>query len=182
MMTDRQLKTLMEWARAHTRFEIAIESRYGETEPHGTNAVQAKRAMYDAFGFVEGADGWPVVPTHPQTLPPAKPEDGPAYHPLSEPAWAKPGAVLATSDPEGHRQAMADADYDAKAEAIQRLIPVKWCAAEEIMRLWPDLKAIMEPNADICRGCGCKRGQAHTSKYLSAKATCAAVEHEWSGE
>lgn len=116
MMTDKQLRALMEWMWAILRGSANLE----------------KRAMYEAFGFVEDADGWPTVPTHPQTLPPAN---------------------LATSDPEGHRQAIADADYDAKHAAIHALLlrndpAVPMLETEEIMRLWPELKAIMEPNND----------------------------------
>lgn len=129
MMTNRQLRALMEWVRAQARFEIAIESRYGEPEPHGTNAVRAKRAMYEAFGFAEGEDDKPVV--------------------LSFTA-KHTNTGLATSDPEGHRQAIADADYDAKHDAIHALLlrndpAVPMLETEEIMRLWPELKAIMEP-------------------------------------
>jgi hypothetical protein len=144
MLTDRQLKTLMEWvyfaARYQAKLELSMEGRpdYQATEDHALKTKAVRKGMYDAFGFVEDAEGWPVVPTHPQTLPPAK-----------------PGAVLATSDPEGHRQAIADADYDAKHAAIYKVlnrgIPAYSIAdtAHHLMTLWLELKAIMEPDTDM---------------------------------
>lgn len=134
MMTDKQLRALMEWMWAILRGSANLE----------------KRAMYEAFGFVEDADGWPTVPTHPQTLPPATIRARDYDEAQDIATWGIPPA---TSDPEGHQQAITDADYDAKHAAIHALLlrndpAVPMLETEEIMRLWPELKAIMEPNND----------------------------------
>lgn len=65
----------------------------------------------------------------------------------------KPKPHLATSDPEGHQQAITDADYDAKHALLWALVAHRWSGvpmtqrelAADIMRLWSELKAIMEP-------------------------------------
>lgn len=59
---------------------------------------------------------------------------------------------LATSDPEGHQQAIADADYEAKRDKLETLLDDFSGSLDEteIMRLWQELKAIMEPGS-LCK-------------------------------
>ena len=148
MMTDKQLKALMEWMWAILRGSANLE----------------KRAMYEAFGFVEGEDGWPTVPTHPQTLPPANPViRARDYDEAQDIAtWGMTpegtGPSDPTATPEQHKEEIANADYDAKHEALSQLIisananggfkHLRLFGAADIMQYWPELKAIMEPNND----------------------------------
>lgn len=123
-MTPEQLEALMRWT--VNTVKAAKPDRMAFLAQN-----QFRREMYAAFGFVEGDGEKPRVLQHQDTLPPAN---------------------IATSDPEGHRQAIADADYDAKYDAIRTLLAkndpsTPLANAEEIMRLWPELKAIMEPGS-----------------------------------
>jgi len=126
MVTYTQLICLINYIRA----EAGGNAQYFPTPEHEIRG--ARREVSKAFGFEHNRSGYPNPSVqHQDTLPPVN---------------------LATSDPEGHRQAIADADYDAKYDAIHALLAkndpsLPLADAEEIMRLWPDLKAIMEPGS-----------------------------------
>lgn len=179
MMTDKQLQALMSWSVAAARAEIASESRYGQPADAYMKAKKLRAEMYGTFGFVEGPDGYPITPQHPNTLPPAICSN--CGQPMSANHVCTAGDIanfhgeaickscgelfklgdkhkcyglLATSDPEGHRQAIAArwAIDNAKNVAIaDLLLERKACndsypsKAADIMRLWLELKAIMEP-------------------------------------
>ena len=149
MMTNIQLTALINYIRA----EAQSHARYIPCPEHEVRA--ARRGLCEAFGFEAHKNGYPKTPEpHPQTLPPARrecicsPQDVHDYGPCDESCFS-----LATSDPEGHQQAITDADYDAKHEAIATLFSGEQMMddnekAFSILRLWPELKAIMEPNTD----------------------------------
>lgn len=216
MMTDKQLKTLMQWVQHTAKFVAALEMDQGRDDSLRQlrdNVSETRGKLYEAFGFAEGEYAWPVVP-HPDfqavhdehavckscgeqfrmsqghtcTGIAAKPvcsncgqvmgvnhvctavtvqrDDMPSPATLRQ--WdGKPVQAgdleagkayeLATSDPKGHQEAIASADYDAKEEAIRVLLRrenvkakmgvIAVANAADIMRVWPELKAIMEPNA-----------------------------------
>lgn len=150
MMTNIQLNALISYIRA----EAQSHARYIPCTEHEVRA--ARRGLCEAFGFEAHKNGYPKTPEpHPQTLPPARreckcsPQDVHDYGPCDESCFS-----LATSDPEGHRQLLADLDHAAKHEAITALLAERKACnftyhakASDIMRLWSELKAIMEPGS-----------------------------------
>lgn len=119
MITDKQLAALINYIRA----EAQSHARYVPCPEHEVR--DARRMLCEVFGFETHKNGYPV----------------------------KPKPHLATSDPEGHRQAIADADYETKHALLWALVAHRWSGvpmtqrelAADIMRLWSELKAIMEP-------------------------------------
>jgi len=158
MMTDKQLKALMLWCQC-------------ASEPN-------KVKMYAAFGFKPGRDGWPTVPTHSQTLPPANPViRARDYDEVQDIAtWGMTpegtGPSDPTATPEQHKEEIANADYDAKYEALQSLIgrvnEDDGCdsllfSAADIRQHWLELKAIMEPGS-LCKDQLAKVGKNNDAK------------------
>lgn len=147
MMTNKQLKALMEWTFDLVRAESL------------TDLHAKKVALYDAFGFVEGENGWPVVP-HTCTC---STQDVHDYGPCGEECFSRTtlsfvakhrNTGLATSDPEGHRQAITDAAAEDRISGLWALFNERWQGvpmthrelAESLVCLWPELKAIMDPD------------------------------------
>jgi hypothetical protein len=131
MMTDKQLQALMSWAGCNAIAHV-----------HGTNEFRhqeedARNMLYAAFGFEVGEYGQPVVPQPPAIC-------SNCGQPMG------PGHVCTAGDITRQRLASAYAEHDAKFDAITKVLirhdpGCPLLNADEIIFLWPELKAIMEP-------------------------------------
>lgn len=140
-MTPEQEDALIAWAHEVTRgLVVGVEQK---------KLVRTHRDLCAVLGYTEThiVTGYPVKP---------KPVVVPGLGQAQRQAFVNRDLqeeALATSDPEGHQQAIADADYDAKHVAITDLLRQHHACnftysqkAIDIMRLWSELKAIMEPD------------------------------------
>lgn len=116
-ISDKQLTALINYIRLEAQ-------TYAQFVPAPNHEVKAARKnLCEAFGFTPDKRGYPETPVVPQTA-------GPTTE---------------------HQQAEAAADYDNKHEAVAELLNGNIDAfhiraiAHDLMRLWPELKAIMEP-------------------------------------
>lgn len=138
-ISDKQLTALINYI----RIEAQVYAQFLPAPNHEVKA--ARKELCKAFGFQPNRHAYPETPVVPQTAPRPIGVPPELYAPYGGPTTK-------------HQQAQADADYDDKHEAIFKLlnrdgVGLHDLGAAAIMRLWPALKAIMEPECEHCDVC-----------------------------